>query len=180
VNKHTKNDTIEGVLATGSTEDLKSADMPTQELKTKAEWLEKRISESVSKVKQRANASQKKASYIKILLFVLSGSATILLGIQITGLDKLFKDIAFVFTALVTLMAGVEPFFNFRGLWIEHERAEYKFHLLRDDLDFYLAGIEPEDLSIEKLNHFQERFQEIWSNLSKVWLDQREGQRYNL
>jgi len=110
----------------------------------------------------------------------LSGLGTILLGLQIAVLERWFNDIAFVLTALVTLVSSIEPFFNFRALWVEHERAKYRFHVLRDDIDFYLAGTDAETLSEERLQAFHERYRNIWANLSETWLEQRESDRYSI
>lgn len=151
-----------------------------QELEKKANWLSNSIDASIENVAQKRLSNQRKATYLKILTLILSGSATILLGLQIAGLEKWFKDIAFVFASLVTLLTAAEPFFNYRAFWIEHERAKYRFHRLKDEFDFYLAGTTTDTLDPLRLEEFHQKYQEIWNELSENWLDQRQSNRYNI
>lgn len=139
----------------------------------KIELLKKKIEESITRVRDNRRDNRRKASYIKVVVTLFSAIATILLGLQVPNLDSLFKSVAFILTALVTTLSALEPFFNFRALWVEHEMALWKFYRLRDKLEFYLAGITPEESSIDKLNGFYNEFQSIWNELSTSWLNYR-------
>jgi hypothetical protein len=110
-----------------------------------------------------------------VTTIALSGLATILLGLQIVGFEKYFKEIAFVLGALVTLLNALEPFFNFRALWVEHERAQANFHRLKDKISFYLVGADAEKLSLEKLEDIHDEYQKIWIRLSSAWIEYRRG-----
>ncbi len=147
-----------------------------QELEAKAEWLRNRVIDALERVNRRVTRNRVWATVLKGFSLTFSILATIFLGLQYESL----RNAAFILITLNTLTFLIEPFFNFRGLWIEHERAEYKFHILRDDLDYYLIGTDSSELSLEKLNYFQKRFQQIWSDLSESWLEQRQSQRFNL
>jgi len=70
-------------------------------------------------------------------------------------------------------MNALEPYFNYRALWIEHEEALARLYALQDRLDFYLSGAEPEDLDVQKLTEYHEQYQMIWDELSKKWIQQR-------
>jgi len=146
----------------------------------KVEFLKEKLLESIEYVRKKRHQNQRKASYIKIISIVFSGSATILLGLQISGYDPVFKQIAFVLGALVTLLTGLEPYYNFRGLWVEHERAEYLFHRLLDEIEFYLAGIGLEELNPKRIAQFNEIYQDIWRRVSEDSLEQRQVNRYNI
>jgi hypothetical protein len=139
----------------------------------KIDLLKKKIDESITRVRENRRSNRRKASYIKVIITLFSATATILLGLQIQSLDSLFKSVAFVLTALVTTLSALEPFFNFRSLWVQHEAALWKFYRLRDKLEFYLAGITPEEASTEKINGFYNEFQSIWNELSTSWLNYR-------
>jgi hypothetical protein len=152
----------------------------SQELQEKAEWLRKRIEQSIEKATLRTSENQRRATIIKITTILFAGTSTILLGLQITGFEKAFKDTAFVLGALITILSAAEPFFNYRALWVEHERAEYQFRLLKDDLEFYLAGTSVDKISETSLKAFHSRFQLIWSEVSQKWLEQRQSSRFNL
>lgn len=148
-----------------------------QELQEKAEWLKQQIEKSISTVSKMKQGNKTRAAYIKIGTILLSGTATILLGLRIVGLDSIFKDTAFVLGAVVTLLNALEPFFNYRALWVESEKGKARFHRLKDDFDYYLIGTPPEKINRNVLNQFHKRNQEIWINLSGAWEEQRQSSR---
>lgn len=145
--------------------------------KEKVEFLRTRINDSLTRARDNRQKNRKMASFIKIIIVLLSAIATILLGLENPVLNPLYKDIAFVFTALVTTLNALEPFFNYRALWVEHEIALWKFYRLRDKIDFYLAGIEPEQANPDKLNSFYNEYQTIWNDLSTSWLSYRKQEK---
>jgi len=104
---------------------------------------------------------------------LFSGAATVLLGLQIEGLEPQFRSAAFVLSALVTLFSALEPFFNFRALWIEHEIALWKFYRLRDRINFYLEGLDASQISSEAVDRFHTEYQAIWNDLSQSWINYR-------
>jgi hypothetical protein len=131
-------------------------------------------------VGQKRLKNQSRASVIKLAMIVLSGVATILLGLQIAGFEPMFNNIAFVLTSIVTLLTAIEPFFNYRALWVEHELAKAQFHRLKDEVEFYIAGTTPDSLSMEKLDYFHQKYQDIWNRLSNSWIDHRQSNRHNI
>jgi hypothetical protein len=159
-----------------STKFVSSVAQP-KELQEKAEWLRNKLVESLENVGRKRNLNQRKATYVKFASIAFSGTATILLGLPVAGLDPLFRSIAFVLGALVTLLTAIEPFFNYRGLWVEHERARYRLHTLQDEFEYYMAGTISEKINAEKLNEFHQKYLDIFIDLSESWLQQREGGR---
>ena len=149
------------------------------EIYAKAKWLEETIEKSISVARLRRSQNQRKASWVKTATIILSGLATIFLGLQLSGLEKIFKEIAFVFSALVTLMTAIEPFFNWRALWVEHESALGDFHKLLDDLRYYLAGRSPEELEAKKMDSVYEDYQNVWKRVSDNWIGHRQSNRFN-
>jgi hypothetical protein len=81
-----------------------------------------------------------------------------------------------VLGAVLTVLNALEPFFNFRALWVEYETALASFHRLKDELEFYLAGTEPEKLSREKLERLNQEYQQIWANLNRNWIEYRKSE----
>jgi hypothetical protein len=95
----------------------------------------------------------------KLTVTACSAFATIFLGLKLPNLESQFKDAAFVLTALVTLLNALEPFFNYRALWVEHETALWKFYRLRDKIEYYMAGRSPELVEAEDLNNLHVEYQ---------------------
>lgn len=156
---------------------MNSNEMLLEDTQRRAAWLSKRIDSSINDARTKRRTNQTRATYVKTATIALSGAATILLGLSIGGLEEYFRQAAFVCGALVTLLNAIEPFFNFRALWVEHERALYRFHRLQDELDFYLVGRESEELNATRLNEFHEQYKQIWADLSETWLEQRRDAR---
>lgn len=144
-----------------------------EEIVEKAEWLLNKIKESIAIVGDKRRKNQKRASIIKMALLVLSGSATILLGLNLSGQELIFKSIAFVFSVFVTSLTALEPFFNYRALWVEQEQAKAKLHRLEDRLVFYLTGKNNNNISLEAIASINEDYQNIWEELSNAWIKER-------
>jgi uncharacterized membrane protein len=155
-----------------STQVLTSVETVAQQ---KAAWLARKIKESIEDTRRNKKRNQNRASYIKIAIIFLSSAVTVLLGLQILGMEKSFKDIAFTLGAIVTLLNALEPFFNFRNLWIEHEVALASFHRLEDKLEFYMTGNDPSKLSLEEIESFHDEYQAIWRNFGKAWISYRKS-----
>ncbi len=145
------------------------------EVRKKTEILLNSINNALSYQSMQKKQNKRRASVIKVSSILLAGSATILLGLQISGYEKYLKEIAFVLGALVTLLNAVEPFFNFRALWIEHEAALAKFYRLKSKIEFYLAGKETDKVNPEVIKQYYTEYDEIWSNSSRAWISHRRG-----
>ena len=96
------------------------------------------------------------------------------------GGAPILKNMAFVLISLGTLLGGLESYFNFRALWVEYEQTKAEFHTLQDDLAYYRAGVTPDNLSRDKLDEFQVRYQEIWHRFNKTKLEHRQSNRFNV
>ena len=142
----------------------------------RSEWLSQRIQAAIQHAEQKRGENQRRASYIKVSLVLLSGTATILIGLRIIGMQESFANIAFACVGLVTVLNALEPYFNFRALWVEHELAIARFHRLKDELSFYLAGTKPGQVQEEKLSEMHRQYQEIWETLSDSWIRHRRGE----
>ena len=110
------------------------------------------------------------ASVTKLLALGLSAASTVILGLQ--GLDSR-ADLALPFVALVTLLGAIEPFFNWRSRWVLMEEAQYRFQRLAEDLEYLVASTAADDLTFDQLGEVFERYQTIWGDLSRSWLEHR-------
>jgi hypothetical protein len=139
-----------------------------------AEHVRMCLQRSIERVQANRRSNQRRASFVKVATILLSGLATVLLGLQLqSNVETYLKQAAFIFGACVTMLNALEPFFNFRSLWVEHERALAALYQIQADLDFFLSGIPERDADISKLEDFHRRQQEVWSDLSNVWLRAR-------
>lgn len=122
---------------TTQTDNVKENVLPIQE---KVTFLTHHIDISLEDLHKHRKQNRTRASIIKILTILGSGIITILLGLQIKGLEHYFTSGALVIGAILTMFSAFEPFFNFRALWIDHEEAITRMYRLKNDVEFYLAG----------------------------------------
>lgn len=145
-------------------------DEDDRDLAAAARRLETRIAESISYTRHRRGFFRRWASAIRIATVGLSAAATVILGLQ--DLDA-WTGLAFSLTALVTALSALEPFFNFRSIWVLLEEAQAQHHRLQDDLKFYLSHTTNDTLDRTVLEGFHLRFQAIWTDMESKWLQER-------
>ena len=141
----------------------------------KANLLAEMVGHSIDHAKKNRLYNSKRASIIRIVTIIASTLVTIFLGLQIDKAQVYFQPIAFILGALVTLLNALEPFFNYRALWIEHEQALAEFYEIKNDLDFYLSGTKPNDLDLKVLDKFRERHWLVWNHLHRSWIEHRKN-----
>ncbi|MCN9244413.1 SLATT domain-containing protein [Streptomyces sp. RY43-2] len=110
------------------------------------------------------------ASVTKMLTLGLSAASTVILGLQ--NLNT-WAGLAFALVAVGTLLGAVEPFFNWRSRWVLMEETQYRFQRLADDLEFLLASTPADDLTHDQLGEVFGRYQAVWEDLSRTWLEHR-------
>lgn len=120
--------------------------------------------------RRKKHSFRNAASTVKLISLALSAASTIILGLQNLAF---WAGLAFSFVAVTTVINAVEPFFNWRSRWILMEEMQYRFRRLRDDLDYYLSKTQESNIKIEDLDQFFHIYQELWNDVSKRWLEQR-------
>ena len=53
------------------------------------------------------------------------------------------------------------------------EEAQYRLNRLRDEIDYYLVATPRADITKEKLDEFFAQQQDIWSDVSRRWIEFR-------
>ena len=79
--------------------------------------------------------------------------------------------------ALVTLIGGLEPYYNWRSRWVLMEETRYRLNRIRDTMDYYLVTTPDADISQDRLGEFFKAEQEIWSDVSRRWIEFRKVDR---
>jgi hypothetical protein len=75
--------------------------------------------------------------------------------------------------ALVTVLGGLDSFYNWRSRCVLMEEAQYRMNRLRDEIDYYIIMTPPDNLSTEKLKESFLEQQAIWSDVSRRWIEFR-------
>jgi hypothetical protein len=101
---------------------------------------------------------------------ILTVTSTIILGLQKLNV---WTGIAFSLIAVVTAVNTLEPFFAWRSRWVLMEEAQHKFYRLRDELTYYLAANQPDQLDEPTLRNMFDEYQQIWDQLGSRWMEYR-------
>jgi hypothetical protein len=113
---------------------------------------------------------RKRASRARIGTLALTAGSTVVLGIPAIP-DR--TSIALPMVALVTLLSGLEPYYNWRSRWVLMEETQYRLNRIRDEMDYYLVTTPEADLTHDRLNEFFKAQQEIWNDVSRRWIEFR-------
>ena len=76
---------------------------------------------------------------------VLGALVTIALGLQITSLATELKNFALICGALISVVNRIESVIGYRALWIKQKLTLSQLYALRNEIDFYKAGLEEND-----------------------------------
>ncbi|WP_019601768.1 SLATT domain-containing protein [Teredinibacter turnerae] len=152
--------------------------MNIDEVELKAKKLEYFISESIDYTSGVMHSYKRKALAFRVASLMFGGAATVLLGLSAGDATKqLFVNIAFVLTALVTILNSLESFLSNRSLWVAHENAVASFSNLYDSLRFYLEGKRPDSIELARLEHYFSDYENIWNTLNETWQKERRSYR---
>ncbi|TAP44617.1 SLATT domain-containing protein [Arthrobacter sp. S39] len=110
------------------------------------------------------------ASGTHLLGLAVSATATVILGLaELNGPAQW----GFIFSALVTTLTAIEPFFNWRARWVFAEEALAEWHRIDSDLTMYVASTETNDLDRSKVLGYHDECSKVWEQFSGQWLEQR-------
>ncbi|TWF75590.1 hypothetical protein FHX44_111474 [Pseudonocardia hierapolitana] len=145
---------------------------PPQQLSARelALWVRSEAVRGIVWAQPRKKRFRSAASITRMVTLGLSGASTVILGLQ--DLD-FWASLGFSLVALSTVVAAVEPFFNWRSRWVLMEEAQAELRRIRDELDYLLATRGDDELRREDIEPFFERSQQVWRQTSTRWLDQR-------
>ena len=129
-----------------------------------------RIERGNEYARTRKKRFRSRSSAVRVGSLAISSTSTIILGLQQLNF---WTGIAFSLVTVVTVVNILEPFFAWRSRWVLMEEAQYKFYRLRDDLTFYLAAHQPDQLDKATIKDMFDKYQEIWDQLSSRWLEYR-------
>ena len=107
---------------------------------------------------------------IRLLAIGFSGTATIMLGLaNLSGLAAW----GFAFSAVVTLITSLEPFFNFRTRWVSADEALATWYSGEEQLETYIATRSTDEIELSKLLEFDTMRRQEWARFSREWLSER-------
>lgn len=135
-------------------------------------------SQIASFYKKRQN-NRRVAIFVKLSAAGLGAMTTVLLGLQ--GISGTYQNwvtnIALVASALVTIIATYEGFFDHRALWVRYTQTLTSLYSLKSELGFLLAASDVPP-SADSLTEIHARFQLILSATNEWWLSKRNEEQF--
>ena len=135
-----------------------------------AQDLVARIEQGNAYARSRKNRFRSSSSVVRMMSLVLTVKSTIILGLQKLNV---LTGIAFSLVAVVTSVNALEPFFAWRSRWILMEEAQHKFYRLCDEVTYYIAASQPDQLDGSRIRKMFDEYQQIWDQLGNRWLEYR-------
>jgi len=132
------------------------------------------LSADMDWVDSRKSRFRRSASIVRVSALLLTAASTVVLGIQEIPARA---SIALPMVALVTVLGGLETFFNWRSRWVLMTETRYRFNRLRDELDYYIVATPTAELSRGRLEEFFARHQVVWEETSRQWVEFRKLDR---
>ncbi|MFN0110253.1 MAG: SLATT domain-containing protein [Blastocatellia bacterium] len=144
----------------------------------KLKYLEDQITQSIIRLNSKADRNRNKSFAVSMASAILGALVTIALGVKIASWEDRLKDVALICGALIAVVNSARTIFSHRELWIKQKNTQLELYTLRNEIDFYKAGLEDADqISEEKLSAFFEKYQTIWATSSEKWLQLRKEQK---
>lgn len=143
-------------------------------LSLKLNTLKGEVDGSIKYFQHKHTKTKIRAQVIKITSVTFSALITVVLGVNAGNLSEVFRNIAIVLGAVVTIINAVDAFYNYGALWVKNALTLAKLKELKRELEFYSAGCVPEDISQDKLNKYMNQLQKILKDDIKQWLRIRE------
>ena len=102
------------------------------------DFLKSQIEEAIKALYFRRKNNKSKAFYMQISVTILSSISTIILGLKIDKLEEFTRISALVISTFITIISGVDAFFNHKRLWVTYADTLNAMYSLRFDLDYRL------------------------------------------
>ncbi len=119
---------------------------------------------------QTKSKTLKRTTYcLKFSILALATGTTIVLGLDVAGLQPYAKNIALVLGAIMTFLGGISSFLNIEEYWMRNNATHLQLKSIRDRL-IYLTGDlqEIEDSTLQTIIH---DYQAITESNIHYWHD---------
>lgn len=136
--------------------------------------LKSRLEYHIAAFSQRRKRDKAKAFRYKIITLALTLIATLALGIEwSTTLSSMAKQIAFVATALVSFLTGLDLYFNHKGLWVQFTITRNELYKINDDLEYQVEKLGADNLEDNQLDDYHRRIQKALDDCNSWWVGER-------
>lgn len=130
----------------------------------------------LGKILKYQQYSQRKSKQLKVTTYSLKFSTlalatctTIVLGLDIAGLQPHAKNIALVLGAVMTFLGGISSFLNIEEYWMRNNATHLRLKSIRDRLIYLCGDLQP--VENEALQAIIQDYQSITESNIHYWYD---------
>lgn len=133
--------------------------------------LQEDIQKQIKSFSKKATRNRRIFVFFRYSIGVLGLLVTILLGYEITTPNILLKNIALIFSAIITFLTAIEGSFKNKSLWIQYTVTENELKSLsyEIDIEISLGG----SIINNQVLEYKKRFQSILDAANEVWVGVR-------
>lgn len=141
------------------------------EASAKLEHLEGSVNETIEYYEKRNSKNKFRAFIFKFVSAGLSAVVTILLGINFKGYEQLFNSVALSISASVTVIAGMQAFFDYQELWVKYTETLDQLKILKESIEYVkLSG---KALRLKDVEQLKMTYDEIVQQTSEFLIQVR-------
>ena len=141
------------------------------DLDAKLKMLLAGVNERINDQMKKRRFDKKMAVRLRLASVTFAAAVTVLLGLEVSkNIGPWLTNVALILGALITVLSAFGAFFDHRSLWIRRTVSLSRLFDLRRDIQFYVAGVEPEEFSMDQIEKFKDRFSRILQDDLREWL----------
>ncbi|WP_421868045.1 SLATT domain-containing protein [Motiliproteus sp.] len=134
--------------------------------------LKTEIDSHIESFSSKANRDKGKTFRFKLATLTLTLIATLALGIEFGEENKvLMKNAAFVCSAFVTFLTGLDLYYNHKGLWVQYVKTRNQLYALKYEIK--ISEAHEKDLNEDLVKEFSQKLERILEECNKWWLKER-------
>ena len=140
-------------------------------------FLKGQVKEYVALYNKKRQLNKYLSFGIKLLGALLAASITVILGLTFEGKsENLFKNIALIFGALITIVNTWDAFFNHKALWVRFTITMVNLYALKNKISYYESK-DIESLSEETIDKLYEELERIIVETNSNWVEMRKEEK---
>ncbi|SRR5229473_1864920 len=142
----------------------------------KLKFIENELNERIERQTHLRNGDKRLALRYKVIAVFFAAAITILLGVRVDAtLTEIFRDLALILGAMITVVTAIDAFYDYRSLWIRRTFLLARLSSLRREVLFYAIQPEQGELHMRKLDEFLKRLDQILEDDLQNWMRLRSG-----
>jgi hypothetical protein len=142
----------------------------------KLKFIKDELNKRIERHSRKRNSDKRRALGYKVIAVCFAAAITILLGVRVDAtLTEIFRDVALIPGAMITVVNAIDAFYDYRSLWIRRTLLLARLYSLEREVLFYEIQPEQGETHMRKLDEFLKRLDQILEDDLQNWMRLRSG-----